>query len=152
LSTFNKSSALKAHTIKKSILLHHYRGGFLGGVRVQRNHRRGHETVRSLHWPSNRAPLLARDLWRSNNRAAHQVGGPLPMILLAHRPTRDFFDIPGVSPAERASATVPLFFSRWITHFCAALFSLRTAMGATSLVRGLEARAAAMWLSYFLTS
>jgi hypothetical protein len=32
------------------------------------------------------------------------------MILMPHRPTRDFFDIPGVSPAERASATVPLFF------------------------------------------
>jgi len=40
------------------------------------------------------------------------------MVLMALDHTRDFFGLPG-SPTNLATATAPLFFTRWITHFCA---------------------------------
>ena len=43
---------------------------------------------------------------------------------------RDFFGYPGVSPTNLAVTTVPLFFTRWITHFCAPVFFLLTGTGA----------------------
>ncbi|MEP7106347.1 MAG: heparan-alpha-glucosaminide N-acetyltransferase domain-containing protein [Ferruginibacter sp.] len=46
------------------------------------------------------------------------------MIIMALDHTRDFFHITGVSddPMNLATTTVPLYFTRWITHFCAPVF------------------------------
>ena len=52
------------------------------------------------------------------------------MILMALDHTRDFFGVPGVSPTDPATTTIPLFFTRWITHFCAPVFFLLTGTGA----------------------
>jgi uncharacterized membrane protein len=52
------------------------------------------------------------------------------MILMALDHTRDFLGVAGVSPTDTAQTTVPLFFTRWITHFCAPVFFLLTGTGA----------------------
>lgn len=51
------------------------------------------------------------------------------MILMAIDHTRDYFGIPGQNPTDLSSATVALFFTRWITHFCAPVFFLLTGLG-----------------------
>jgi uncharacterized membrane protein len=51
------------------------------------------------------------------------------MIIMALDHTRDFFGVPG-SPTNLATASVALFFTRWITHFCAPVFFLLTGTGA----------------------
>jgi uncharacterized membrane protein len=50
------------------------------------------------------------------------------MILMAH--TRDFFGKTGANPTDPAQTTVALFFTRWVTHFCAPVFFLLTGAGA----------------------
>src|SRR5829696_2534685 len=52
------------------------------------------------------------------------------MILMALDHVRDFFGVPGVSPTNLAQTTVPLFFTRWVTHLCAPSFFLLTGTGA----------------------
>src|ERR1700685_4476840 len=52
------------------------------------------------------------------------------MILMALDHTRDFFGNSGVNPTDPAQTTIPLFFTRWITHFCAPVFFLLTGTGA----------------------
>jgi len=52
------------------------------------------------------------------------------MILMALDHVRDFFGIPGQNPTNLAATTVPLFFTRWITHFCAPVFFLLMGTGA----------------------
>ncbi|MGB5153695.1 MAG: heparan-alpha-glucosaminide N-acetyltransferase domain-containing protein, partial [Candidatus Sulfotelmatobacter sp.] len=52
------------------------------------------------------------------------------MILMALDHTRDFFGVPGINPTDPATTTIPLFFTRWITHFCAPVFFLLTGTGA----------------------
>lgn len=52
------------------------------------------------------------------------------MILMAIDHTRDFFGARGINPTDPATTTVPLFFTRWITHFCAPAFCLLTGTGA----------------------
>lgn len=52
------------------------------------------------------------------------------MILMALDHTRDFFGNAAVSPTNIATTTIPLFFTRWITHFCAPVFALLTGTGA----------------------
>lgn len=52
------------------------------------------------------------------------------MILMALDHTRDYFGAPGVSPTDLAHATAPLFFTRWVTNFCAPVFFLLTGTGA----------------------
>jgi uncharacterized membrane protein len=52
------------------------------------------------------------------------------MILMALDHTRDFLGVPGINPRDPAQTTVPLFFTRWITHFCAPVFFLLTGTGA----------------------
>src|SRR5262245_42883415 len=51
------------------------------------------------------------------------------MILMALDHVRDFFG-GTVSPVNIAQTTAPLFFTRWITHFCAPTFFLLTGTGA----------------------
>ncbi len=52
------------------------------------------------------------------------------MILTALDHTRDFLGVPGINPTDPAQTTIPLFFTRWITHFCAPVFFLLTGTGA----------------------
>jgi uncharacterized membrane protein len=51
------------------------------------------------------------------------------MIIMALDHTRDFFGAPG-SPTNLATASVALFFTRWITNICAPVFFLLTGTGA----------------------
>ena len=51
------------------------------------------------------------------------------MILMALDHTRDFF-VTGLNPTNPATTTIPPFFTRWITHFCAPTFFLLTGTGA----------------------
>ena len=46
----------------------------------------------------------------------------LVMVLMALDHTRDFLQDMRIDPLNPATTTVPLFFSRWITHFCAPVF------------------------------
>jgi uncharacterized membrane protein len=52
------------------------------------------------------------------------------MILMAIDHTRDFFGHSGINPTDLETTTVPLFFTRWITHFCAPTFFFLTGTGA----------------------
>ena len=52
------------------------------------------------------------------------------MIIMAIDHTRDYFGIPGQNPTNLATASAALFFTRWITHFCAPVFFLLTGTGA----------------------
>jgi uncharacterized membrane protein len=52
------------------------------------------------------------------------------MIVMALDHTRDFLGKTGFSPTDLAQTTIPLFFTRWITHFCAPVFFLLTGTGA----------------------
>ena len=59
------------------------------------------------------------------------------MILMALDHTRDFFTGSGFAPENLAHTTAPLFFTRWITHFCAPVFFLLAGTaGYLSLTRG----------------
>ena len=69
----------------------------------------------------------------------------LVMILMALDHVRDFLSGAG-NPTDLATTTVPLFFTRWITHFCAPVFFLLTGTGAYLALR----RRSKRQLSYFL--
>src|ERR1700754_4751111 len=67
------------------------------------------------------------------------------MVLMALDHVRDFLGTP-VNPTDLATTTVPLFFTRWITHFCAPVFFLLTGTGARLSLR----RRSVNELSWFL--
>ena len=69
------------------------------------------------------------------------------MILMAIDHSRDYFGIPGVSPTDLAQTTVPLFFTRWITHFCAPVFFLLTGTGAYLSLRRKSVRELSVYLA-----
>lgn len=52
------------------------------------------------------------------------------MILMALDHTRDFLGIRGVNPTDPAQTTIPLFYTRWFTHFCAPVFFFLMGTGA----------------------
>jgi uncharacterized membrane protein len=52
------------------------------------------------------------------------------MIVMALDHTRDYFGNPAINPTNMAQSTTALFFTRWITHFCAPVFFLLTGTGA----------------------
>ena len=66
----------------------------------------------------NRARLESVDLLRG-----------VVMVVMALDHTRDFFGRPG-SPTNLATASAALFFTRWITNYCAPVFFLLTGTGA----------------------
>ncbi len=51
------------------------------------------------------------------------------MIVMALDHVRDFFSNSGLNPTDPATTTMPLFFTRWITHFCAPTFFLLIGTG-----------------------
>jgi uncharacterized membrane protein len=57
------------------------------------------------------------------------------MIVMALDHTRDFFGVPGANPTDPARAGAALFFTRWVTHFCAPVFFLLTGTGACLSLR-----------------
>jgi uncharacterized membrane protein len=52
------------------------------------------------------------------------------MIIMALDHVREFVGTPGINPTDLTSTTTALFFTRWITHFCAPVFFLLTGTGA----------------------
>ena len=63
------------------------------------------------------------------------------MILMALDHTRDFFSVLRFQPEDLSKATPFLFFTRWITHFCAPTFFLLAGVGAAlSMSRGKSTR------------
>jgi uncharacterized membrane protein len=52
------------------------------------------------------------------------------MIIMALDHVREFFSNPGFDPTDLARTNRALFFTRWITHFCAPVFFLLTGTGA----------------------
>ena len=77
----------------------------------------------TAHHGTRHAPLTARLSSIDTLRG-------IVMILMALDHVRDFFGVPGLSPTNLAQTTVPLFFTRWITHLCAPTFFLLTGTGA----------------------
>ena len=57
------------------------------------------------------------------------------MILMALDHVRDYFGSLAVNPTDLGTTTVPLFFTRWITHICAPVFFLLTGTGAYLALR-----------------
>jgi uncharacterized membrane protein len=51
------------------------------------------------------------------------------MIVMALDHVRDFFGVAG-NPTDPVRTTVQMFFTRWITHFCAPVFFLLTGTSA----------------------
>lgn len=76
----------------------------------------------------------------------------LVMVLMALDHARDFFHfgaIHGLDPLDPNQTTVALYFTRWITHFCAPVFLLLAGVGAfLAQARGRPKRA----LSWFLVT
>ncbi len=56
------------------------------------------------------------------------------MIIMALDHVREFVGT-GANPTDMATTTVPLFLTRWITHFCAPVFFLLTGTGAFLALR-----------------
>lgn len=75
------------------------------------------------------APAQPSSTKRVRLEAVDVVRGVV-MILMAIDHTRDFFGNTGLNPTNPATTTIPLFFTRWITHFCAPTFFLLTGTGA----------------------
>src|SRR5277367_1180169 len=67
---------------------------------------------------------------RERNTAVDALRG-LVMIAMALDHTRDFFSYAAMSfsPEDLTRTTVPLFLTRWITHFCAPVFFFTTGLG-----------------------
>jgi uncharacterized membrane protein len=52
------------------------------------------------------------------------------MIIMALDHVRDYFSNPAFEPNDLTHTSVALFFTHWITHFCAPVFFLLTGTGA----------------------
>lgn len=68
------------------------------------------------------------------------------MVLMTLDHVRDFFGMPGANPTNLATTTIPLFFTRWVTHFCAPVFFLLTGTGAYLSLRYKSKRQLARFL------
>jgi uncharacterized membrane protein len=73
----------------------------------------------------------------------------IAMVLMALDHTRNFLSNAQFAPVDLAHTTPALFFTRWVTHFCAPAFFLLAGVGASlSLARG---RSLAQVSRFFLT-
>jgi uncharacterized membrane protein len=68
------------------------------------------------------------------------------MVIMALDHTRDFFGMPGANPTDLVHTSTALFFTRWITHFCAPTFFLLTGTGAYLSLRKQTPRALSRFL------
>ena len=80
---------------------------------------RSHMAAAAQAFPAKRVRLESIDVLRG-----------VIMIVMALDHVRDFFGNSGLNPTDPATTTIPLFFTRWITHFCAPVFFLLTGTGA----------------------
>src|SRR5579871_4387297 len=78
-------------------------------------------------------PAAARPATRGRVDSVDVVRG-LVMILMALDHVRDFFGS-RADPTNVATATIPLFFTRWVTHVCAPTFFLLAGTGAALSLR-----------------
>jgi uncharacterized membrane protein len=64
------------------------------------------------------------ELTRTNRIQSIDILRGAVMIIMALDHTRDFFHQPAIiaNPLDASSTTVPIYFTRWITHFCAPTF------------------------------
>src|SRR4029079_18286075 len=64
-------------------------------------------------------------------RRLESIAAPrgIVMILMALDHVRDYVGVPA-NPTDPATASVALFFTRWVTHLCAPTFFLLTGVGA----------------------
>ena len=60
------------------------------------------------------------------------------MVLMTLDHVRDYLGNAAVNPTNLATTTGPLFFTRWITHFCAPAFFLLTGTGAYLMSRRMD--------------
>ncbi len=89
-------------------------------------------------------PSVARDVLRVERINLHvsrldcvDVLRGIVMVVMALDHVRDYFSAPGFSPEDLAHTSGPLFFTRFITHFCAPVFFLLAGTGGyLSLARG----------------
>ena len=75
------------------------------------------------------APVAVRNPLCRRVESVDVVRGII-MILMALDHTRDYFGDLAASPTNLGTTTVALFFTRWVTHFCAPTFFLLTGTGA----------------------
>ena len=69
------------------------------------------------------------------------------MVIMALDHVRDFFTRIGSNPEDVTQTSLPLFFTRWITHFCAPTFVFLAGVGAgLSAARGKPRPALARFL------
>ena len=74
----------------------------------------------------------------------------LVMVIMVLDHTREFFHNYKIDPMNLSMTTVPLFFTRWATHFCAPVFVFLAGMGAfLSTARGGKSRTE---LAFFLVT
>jgi uncharacterized membrane protein len=57
------------------------------------------------------------------------------IVIMALDHTRDYFGVIGADPTNLDTTTPGLFFTRWVTHFCAPVFFLLTGTGAFLALR-----------------
>jgi uncharacterized membrane protein len=75
-------------------------------------------------------PVVAPVVTKSVRIESIDVVRGVIMILMALDHVRDFFGNSGFNPTDPATTTISLFFTRWITHFCAPVFFVLTGTGA----------------------
>ena len=102
------------------------------------------QTVENGTWLRDAERTHAAAVWQLSRSAADRsrlacvdLLRGAAMILMALDHTRDFFTDSRFAPEDLAHTTGALFFTRWITHFCAPIFFLLAGTGAyLALSRG----------------
>jgi len=85
--------------------------------------------------PTMPAPAAAPREGRRPRIEAVDVLRGLVMILMALDHTREYFSHPTDNPSDLDTTTAALFFTRWVTFFCAPVFFLLTGTGASLSLR-----------------